>query len=61
MEEFGNYVAVCRLDLLMDFDSKPAFLSKFEGLVQARLSRDEKRELKTPEGAARAEAATANE
>jgi hypothetical protein len=49
------------VDLLMDFDSKPAFLSRFEGLVQARLSRDEKRELNTPEGAARAEAATANE
>jgi hypothetical protein len=49
------------LNLLIDFDSKPGFFNKFEGLVQARLSRDENRELKTPEGAARAEAAAANE
>jgi hypothetical protein len=45
----------------MYFDSKPAFLSMFEGLVHARLSRDEKKELKAPEGAARVEATKANE
>lgn len=49
------------MDLLIDFDSKPGFWSMFEGLVQARLSRDEKRELKTPEGAARVEATKASE